>query len=146
MAARNAIALSAPEFERRLRALLSEIDAEDNHGCVQCVQCSGCSACTFCRDGERLVRCHYCVRCALCSDSSHCKGSRNLIHCSHCNESENCVDSSYLVRCVALTGCSYCFGCVGLSQADFHILNQPYERSEYFAITAQLLRELRLEP
>jgi hypothetical protein len=135
---------SVAEFERRFRALLTEHSGSTNRSCVQCARCSGCSACTFCDDCERLVRCHYCTRCALCSDSSHCTGSRNLIHCSHCAHSENCVDSSYLVRCVSLTGCSYCFGCVGLSQADFHILNEPYERSDYFALVRQLTRDLRL--
>ena len=29
-------------------------------------------------------------------------------------------------------------GCVGLSRKDFHILNKPYDRSAYFAITARL--------
>jgi hypothetical protein len=45
---------------------------------------------------------------------------------------------------VALAGCTYCFGCVGLSGVDFRILNEPYERDEYFAITQRLARELRI--
>jgi hypothetical protein len=138
-------ALSATEFERRFRALLKELDRTENQSCIECTRCTGCSGCTFCRDSERLVRCHYCVRCAVCSDSSHCQTSRKLVHCSHCVDSENCMDSSYLVRCVALTECNYCFGCVGLSNADFHILNERYERSEYFALTRKLAGELRLE-
>jgi hypothetical protein len=43
---------------------------------------------------------------------------------------------------VAITGSSYCFGCVGLSGADFSILNQRYEREAYFATVRRLLREL----
>jgi hypothetical protein len=40
--------------------------------------------------------------------------------------------------------CNYCFGCVGLTRADFHILNEPYDRSEYFKIVKALTRALRL--
>jgi hypothetical protein len=49
-----------------------------------------------------------------------------------------------LIRSVALTNCTYCFGCVGLSGKDFHILNEPYGRSEYFSIARRLERELKL--
>jgi hypothetical protein len=31
---------------------------------------------------------------------------------------------------------------VGLSRKDFHILNQPYDRSTYFALTRSLLQQL----
>jgi hypothetical protein len=66
--------------------------------------------------------------------------------CQHCVECEGCVRSAYLVRSVGCSGCTYCFGCVGLSRKDFHILNEPYERAEYFAVTRQLRRELGLPP
>jgi hypothetical protein len=46
---------------------------------------------------------------------------------------------------VALANCNYCFGCVGFSDKDFHILNQPYSRKDYFEITAELSRSLRLD-
>jgi hypothetical protein len=54
------------------------------------------------------------------------------------------VASAYLVRSVGCSGCTYCFGCVGLSRKDFHILNVPYERQEYFAKIAELRRMLRI--
>lgn len=50
---------------------------------------------------------------------------------------------SYLVRCAAMAQCTYCFGCVGLSHKDYHILNQPYDRSAYFALSQALMRKLR---
>lgn len=62
--------------------------------------------------------------------------------CQHCIDSESCLGSSYLVRCVSLSGCAYAFGCVGLAGRDFHILNEPYDRSSYFEITRRLMREL----
>jgi hypothetical protein len=33
---------------------------------------------------------------------------------------------------------------VGLSHKDFHILNEPYDRSTYFEITSKLAGALRL--
>jgi hypothetical protein len=48
------------------------------------------------------------------------------------------------VRSIGLTGCSYCFGCVDLSNKDFHILNEPYDRKTYFAITRALAKALGL--
>jgi hypothetical protein len=90
------------------------------------------------------VRSHFCVRCSLCTDCSHCRGSRSLIGCQHCVDCDGCSSSSYLVRCQALTDCTYCFGCVGLSRRDFHVLNEPYGRKEYFEVTKRLMEELRL--
>lgn len=137
--------LTAREFESRYRALVSGVGQQrGNEGCVECERCTGCSFSTFCKDSERLSRCHFCVRCAMCSDSSHCRGSRGLIGCQHCIDCESCSHSSYLVRCVSLSSCQYCFGCVGLSGRDFHVLNEPYDRKTYFKLTERLTRELRL--
>jgi len=137
--------LTARVFESRFRELSGSVGRErGNDSCVQCERCSSCSWSTFCKDSERLIRSHFCIRCSMCTDSSHCRGSRGLIGCQHCVDCESCSSSSYLVRCLSLTGCSYCFGCVGLSGRDFYILNEPYGRKAYFAITQRLTRELRL--
>lgn len=136
--------LDARGFEARYRELLNDLRVRGgNDRCVECTGCHGCSGSTFCRDSERLTRCHYCVECRLCIDCSHCHGSTGLVSCHHCMDCESCVGSSYLMRCAAMAGSTYCFGCVGLSDKDFYILNEPYERSEYFAITRRLLHDLR---
>jgi hypothetical protein len=62
--------------------------------------------------------------------------------CQHCTDTRNSSSCSYLVRCANMTHCTYCLGCVGLSHKDFHILNQPYDRSTYFEISRRLAREL----
>jgi hypothetical protein len=136
--------LSVAEFEARFQALTRSLDAGDNEQCVECVRSLCCSRCTFCVESERLVGCHYCVRCRAATDCSHCRESERLVDCHHCIECADCIRSSYLVRCSAMSGCSYCFGCVGLARKDFHILNQPYSRQEYFQITGELGRSLRL--
>ncbi|MEN9579395.1 MAG: hypothetical protein RJA70_2404 [Pseudomonadota bacterium] len=137
--------ISASDFEARFRRLTTALDAGHNQDCIECHRCSACARSTFCSDSERLVGCHYCVASTNCTDCSHSSHCARLVGCHHCRLSEDCTASSYLVRCTALANCSYCFGCVGLSGKDFHILNEPYERSEYFKVTARLTRELRLE-
>jgi hypothetical protein len=138
-------ALDARSFEARYRALTADFARDrGNTGCVECERCHGCSESTFCKDSERLLRCHFCVRCQACTDSSHCRGCKGMIGCQHSVDCENCVSSSYLVRSAGLSGCTYCFGCVGLSNKDFHILNEPYPRREYFAIVSRLSQELRI--
>jgi hypothetical protein len=133
------------EFEDRYRELLRAREAaSENERCVQCEHCQGCSSSTFCRHSRLLIRCHYCVECEQCSDCSHCQGSRGLLACHHCVDTQSSLGSTYLVRCSAMAQCNYCLGCVGLSHCDYHILNQPYDRSAYFEISRQLLRQLRL--
>jgi hypothetical protein len=132
------------EFEARYGELLRAREAAiENERCVQCEHCRGCSASTFCRHSQQLARCHYCVECAQCSDCSHCQGSRGLLSCHHCLDTQDSMGSTYLVRCSAMAQCNYCLGCVGLSHRDYYILNQPYDRSAYFEISRQLLRQLR---
>ena len=41
-----------------------------------------------------------------------------------------------------LQDCNYCFGCVGLSKKDFHILNVPFPRTEYFKQVKRLREAL----
>ncbi len=137
--------LSATEFESQFRQLSQQLDAGINQQCVECVRCVACTRSTFCQQSERLVGCHYCVACRACTECSHCRGCQRLVRCTHCVDCNDCTTSSYLVRCIAVSNCTYCFGCVGLSDKDFHILNQPYSRQDYFEITAELTRGLRME-
>jgi hypothetical protein len=140
----SAAELTADEFEARYRELLRSFESSTaNDRCVQCEACRGCTQCTFCRHSQHLVRCHYCVECAECTDSSHCEASRGLLSCQHCTDTQSSTRCSYLVRCASMTQCTYCLGCVGLSHKDFHILNQPYDRSTYFALSRELLRQLQ---
>jgi hypothetical protein len=66
------------------------------------------------------------------------------VACNHCIDTESSVRSSYLVRCASLSDCTYCFGCVGLANKDFHILNESYDRAKYFDIVGRLSRTLGL--
>ena len=144
-AGRDGASLSRADFEAELRQLLHSHEQDtENERCVECSGCERCKDSTFCKASRGLARCHYCVDSQRCSDCTHCRGSKDLVGCNHCVACERCTQSAYLVRSVDCTGCTYCFGCVGLSKKDFHLLNRPYDRSTYFALTARLARELGL--
>jgi hypothetical protein len=139
------IPLSAIDFEAALRKLMNTARSERaNVGCVACERCEQSSECTFCVDSKSLTRCHYCSKCESCTESSHCIACRSCRGCKHCVDSDRCTASAYLVRCLDCSSCNYCFGCVGLYKTDFSILNQPYDRTTYFALTARLSRELAI--
>ncbi len=141
---RELMELNVREFEARyLELLRSHEQSNDNDGSVNCEHCRGCTACTFCRHSQHLVRCHYCVECEQCTDCSHCHASRGLLACHHCTDTTSSIGSSYLVRCAGMAQCNYCLGCVGLSHKDYHILNQPFDRSAYFELSRKLMRQLR---
>ena len=134
MSATTAAPASRAEFDAELRKLIDAYQrGQENVGCVEC---------TFCRNGKRLFRCHYCVDCERCSSSTHCRQSRDLLACNHCERCERCSQSSYLVQCIDCTSCTYCFGCVGLVGKEFHVLNRPMSRSEYFSTVARLTKIL----
>lgn len=134
----------ASEFNKRFEQLLSAAKAADNDACVECHGCTACARSTFCRDSEHLTGCHYCVRARFCSSCSHCRDSVRLVGCHHCVESEECTACRYVTRSRGLSNCTYCFGCVGLSGKDFHILNEPYSRKQYFELVEHLSRVLRV--
>lgn len=137
--------MNKSEFEAELRKLLQSAEARtENERCVQCVGCERCVDSTFCKNSKGLSRCHYCVDSQRCSDSTHCRASRDLVRCNHCVASERCTQCSYVYKSTDCTECTYCFGCVGLNKKDFHILNTPYDRSTYFKIMKQLVKELGL--
>ena len=88
----------------------------------------------------------HCVACDGCSNCSHCVESKGCQSSAYLLQSENCTHSAYLVMSRNLSDCNYCFGCVGLSNKDFHILNVAFPRKEYFEITARLRKESGCRP
>jgi hypothetical protein len=138
--------LSRRDFEAALARLTERQEgSEENPGSVRCERCRACVSCMFCRDCEACHRCTHCARCQGSSHLTHCSDCTGCHDCAYCERSERCAGSSYLVLSRDCSDCTYCFGCVGLSKKDFHILNRPYGRAEYFRITEQLRRALGLE-
>jgi hypothetical protein len=128
------------EFEAEYARLARELGAhEKNLGsfrsddCVASLHCMFCGGCTHC------YRCTHCQGCEACTGCGHCVRCVGCHDCSHCEDALACTHSAYLVRCSFCSDCNYCLGCVGLQKKEFHILNRPYTRSEYFALVKALL-------
>jgi hypothetical protein len=126
-------------FERRLAELTrAHESSRDNVGCIQCQGCERCIECTFCVGCKSSRRCRYCTKCESCTGCTQCSGCAECTDCQHCVDARKCLRGAYLVQCAGCSDCTYCFGCVGLVGKDFHILNEPYDRSAYFALVEKL--------
>jgi hypothetical protein len=61
-------------------------------------------------------------RCYECIDTY---GGYNLKYCQYV---DNCSDSSFLFNC---RSCRHCFGCVNLTQKEYHMFNEKLTKEEY---------------
>lgn len=75
----------------------------------------------------------------LCYD---CSSNHILNNCNFCFM---CTSSSDLEYCELVFNSKYCFGCVSLNHKEYHILNQPYSREEYFKKVSEIKEQLRSE-
>ena len=65
--------------------------------------------------------------------TGYCFNSDYVIYTSRC------LDSSYIINSIDLKNC---FGCVGLSNKQYCILNQQLTQEEYEKIRAQILVDI----
>lgn len=131
------------QFRKLLDAHRAEVVAtragEGNLRCEGCVDCNRCRFCVQC------VRCSDCSNCELCHDCRACTRSRASRLCArsgHLEYCEGCEDSQYLILCVDCTNCTQCFACVGLKGEEFCVLNQRYQRKDYFPAVQALKKRL----
>lgn len=133
------IPLKKSEFEAALRKLSSEFSkGKENPGSYNSERCERCVDCMFTTQSSDCYKCTYCDRCSFTTGCTHCS------ECDHVHDSSYCIRSSHLTKCsyVVLSEscheCVFCFGCVGLVKKEFHILNQPFRRDEYFRLLESL--------
>ncbi len=123
---------------------------------VQTEDCIGdnlsqCKGCYQCYDGFANEDCCYNIECngntdsadlTVCFEAEQCYQSIQaplnyncnfLLHTDACNDSEFCAYSKNLKNC---------FGCVYLNHKEYHILNQPYSKEDYFKRVAEIKAEL----
>ena len=133
------------EFQRRLKALEHDFQHNPiNNLGHQLDICTRCTHCVFCRDCDRCYRCAYCQHCTDATNLTHCRECAACHHLANSVQCHGCINSAYLLLCRDCAECHYCFGCVGLNRKDFHILNEPYSRADYFRIVNQLVNALSL--
>jgi hypothetical protein len=113
--------------------------SEKNLGSFRSEGCTGSMYLMFCTGCRNCYRCTHCQECEATTGSGHCLRCVGCHDCTHCEDALACTQSAYLLRCSFCSECNYCLGCVGLQKQEFHILNQAYTRSAYFAIVKELL-------
>ena len=132
--------MNRSELETEYARLLREFGkSEKNVGSFRSEGCAGSMYCMFCTGCRNCYRCTHCQDSEATTGSSHCRRCVGCHDCSHCEDALACTHSAYLLRCAFCSDCNYCLGCVGLQKKEFHILNHPYTRSEYFALVKSLL-------
>ncbi|OGQ90284.1 MAG: hypothetical protein A2289_20225 [Deltaproteobacteria bacterium RIFOXYA12_FULL_58_15] len=117
-------------------------DDAPSTGCINSTNVMSCAACMFSENLRNCYKCTHCKDSSNCSNLSHSSGCQSCHASAYLTDSRFCTGSAYLVNCVSCSDCTYCLGCVGLVKKDFHVLNVPYSRKEYFATLKQLKREL----
>lgn len=69
------------------------------------------------------------------------------ISCGHmlynCNCCFFCVECANCEYSECLMNCQDCFGCISLHRKQYHILNQPYPKDEYFKKVEEIKNQLR---
>ena len=136
----HSIPLGRREFERALDELTRAFErSEDNNpDSYRSENCERCVRCMFTTDSVDCTGCTYCHRCTDCTSCTHCSDCRDCHASSYCRQAHHCTDCSYVVRSSHMKGCVFCFGCVGLVDREFHILNRPFPRKVYFELVAEL--------
>jgi len=74
-----------------------------------------------------------------CQLSYEVSDSTSLFNCDYVIWSGHCQDSSYVIDC---GNCKYCFGCTGLKNMQYCILNRQLTREEYERIVPLLQAEI----
>lgn len=73
------------------------------------------------QDVMRIRKCELCYECVTC------------LNCYQTFFSKDCTDCVNVYFSEGLRGCNNCFGCVNLSNKNYHIFNEPYTKQEYEA-------------
>ena len=131
------------EFLNEFRKLEQRFVGEhSNVGCVESYNLNHCSLCMFSTELTDCFRCTHCSKLSECTNLTHSDTCQACHHSSYLVQCRQCLNSHYLLQCIGCSECNYCVGCVGLTNCEYHILNRPYERSEYFEIVTRLKLDL----
>ena len=115
--------------------------AKDSQYCFDVSDSEGCRYCTQLQLGARFCTDIYqfgiqIERCTECSMIGY-----NVYNCHFCHDLlEQCSDLYYCISCFSSKNC---FGCVGLKNARYCILNKQYSEEEYDRLTKQMKQKMQ---
>ena len=70
----------------------------------------------------------------MCSLPVYCYDARFCFSTAHCR---------FIQYCAYLQNCHYCFGCCGLVNEDYCILNKKYSKEEYEKLVAEIIGHMK---
>lgn len=115
---------------------------------------TNCNRCKNCFNWENSEDCFNCLRGTRMKSaidvtgtfdaelSGNVANSRSGYMCKYTNWSSNCRFSEYLDQCMR---CENCFGCVGLKDKKFRILNKQYSEEEYKRLREGIIQKMKDE-
>lgn len=106
---------------------LESFEVDNCQTIFQCGQGKDITASFMCN--ENVERCHQSVATGI--------NTFNVSNCAFVWNSSN-IDYSYLMM-----SCKDCFGCIGLRNKQYHILNKPYSQHDYLATKQRLVQAMQ---
>jgi hypothetical protein len=110
--------------------------------CISCFNVLGCDNCSFLSDAGQIRDAHDCfasVNAELVWDSASVIGSNFVFS----KRVWDCMDTQYSFYCYSS---SHLFGCVGLRNKQYCILNKQYTKEEYESLVPKIIKHMNDMP
>ncbi|MDD5740031.1 MAG: hypothetical protein PHO20_04665, partial [Candidatus Peribacteraceae bacterium] len=157
---RKELDLSQPEVHELLRSQLADLSLKIPHRYMQSAQTEQVSGnyvyqCRNVRDAYYADRSQDCRYCAQVVDLKDCYDNNyteeNELCCDYLGAYQDqcllfsrfCNRVSDALYCDSCFGSKYLFGCIGLKNAEFYILNKQYTKAEYEALVPKIIEHMR---
>lgn len=106
-----------------------------------CFHMEGAQDSGYCYD--EMVNVKDCVDCTHIQDCELCYNLMSASECYNVNSSWWTTNSSDCDYCFCVQNSKNCFGCAYIQRKEFHILNKPYSKEEYFKLRAEIIEDLK---
>ncbi len=106
--------------------------SDDAWSCKNCYLCRSMLHCEDLSYGYRTVNCKNSIDVTFCFDTEYsydCTYCFKSYRLRHSFDARDCLESAFLYDCRNVRNC---FMCWNLRGKQYHILNQPYAKEEYF--------------
>lgn len=113
---------------------------KNSRNCYMCFHVEGAQDCAYMYD--EIVNTKDCFDCTHIQDCELCYNTMSASECYNVDCSWWTTGSSDCMYCFCLQGSKNCFGCVYAQHKEFYILNQPYQKTEYFKKVAEIKDDL----
>ncbi len=112
------------------------VQSKNTHNCFDVKKCEDQKYCVRMIDGRNVYDANYCEFMELTYEHISFWKNNNTKFSNTCGESN---EVSYCDFCYV---CSYCFGCVGLKNKSYCILNKQYTKEEYEALVPKIIKHM----